>query len=243
MILIHDVTPQKYTMAGSSQFVPSLNAITTNQDLQWLVQPSLMHPPGPSRSPAPPYPAVAGARPLGPTLSHSHFLRPGVIRASATTAAASTRRRTDDHVRMMFLKSLSWLKKKMCLGFSNLLYLFFLNNFLLKGLFSPECVTSDFKVWAINDCLYSMQHPVVPYDTLTWQSTYKPRKRVQIREELTKDLVIYSKTCIICGHSIDDLIRSTLFVFFDVYFESVLTQCKDLQWHDVCVFQFQLFFC
>lgn len=107
MILIHISTPQKYTMAGTSQFVPSLNAITTNQDLQWLVQPSLMHPPGPSRSPAPPYPVVAGARPLGPTLSHSHLLRPGVIRASASTAAASTRRRNDDHVRMKFLKSLS----------------------------------------------------------------------------------------------------------------------------------------
>ncbi|XP_075902679.1 fos-related antigen 1a [Nelusetta ayraudi] len=89
---------QKYTMASTSQFVPSLNAITTNQDLQWLVQPSLMHPPGPSRSPVPPYPTVVGARPLGPTHSHSHFLRPGVIRASATTAASSTRRRNDEHL-------------------------------------------------------------------------------------------------------------------------------------------------
>lgn len=97
------VTPQKYTMAGTSQFVPSLNAITTNQDLQWLVQPSLMHPPGPSRSPAPPYPVAT--RPLGPTLSHSHLLRPGVIRASASPAAASTRRRNDEHVRTIFLKS------------------------------------------------------------------------------------------------------------------------------------------
>lgn len=105
MVLINIFTLQKYSMAGTSQFVPSLNAITTNQDLQWLVQPSLMHPPGPSRSPAPPYPAVAGARPLGPTLSNSHLLRPGVIRASATTAAASTRRRNDEHVRMMFPKS------------------------------------------------------------------------------------------------------------------------------------------
>lgn len=111
MILIHNFTPQKYTMAGSSQFVPSLNAITTNQDLQWLVQPSLMHPPGPSRSPAPPYPAVAGSRPLGPTLSHSHLLRPGVIRASAATAAASTRRRNDEHVSRTFLKSLSCFQK------------------------------------------------------------------------------------------------------------------------------------
>ncbi|XP_020491427.1 fos-related antigen 1a [Labrus bergylta] len=88
---------QKFTMAGSSQFVPSLNAITTNQDLQWLVQPSLMHSPGPSRSPAPPYPTLSGARPLGPPPSHSHFLRPGVIR-SAANIAGSTRRRNDDHL-------------------------------------------------------------------------------------------------------------------------------------------------
>lgn len=84
-------------MAGSSQFVPSLNAITTNQDLQWLLQPSLMHPPpGPSRSPAPPYPTFPVARSLGPQPSHSHLLRPGVIRAAAT---APTRRRNDEHVR------------------------------------------------------------------------------------------------------------------------------------------------
>lgn len=83
-------------MAGS-QFVPSLNAITTNQDLQWLVQPSLMHPPGPSQSPVPPYPSLSGARPLGQPPSQSHFLRPGVIRAAANTTP-STKRRSDDHV-------------------------------------------------------------------------------------------------------------------------------------------------
>lgn len=88
---------QKFTMAGSSQFVPSLNAITTNQDLQWLVQPSLMHPPGPSRSPVPPYPTLSGVRGVGPAPSHpqSHLLRPGVIRAAANN---STRRRNDDHL-------------------------------------------------------------------------------------------------------------------------------------------------
>ncbi|XP_069550504.1 fos-related antigen 1a isoform X2 [Brachyistius frenatus] len=88
---------QKFTMAGSSQFVPSLNAITTNQDLQWLVQPSLMHSPGPSRSPAPPYPTFPGARSLGPSPPHSHLLRPGVIRAAANTTC-STRRRNDVHL-------------------------------------------------------------------------------------------------------------------------------------------------
>ncbi|KAM7000506.1 fos-related antigen 1a [Tautogolabrus adspersus] len=91
---------QKFTMAGSNQFIPSLNAITSNQDLQWLVQPSLMHPPGPSRSPAPPYPTLSGARPLGPPPSHSHFLRPGpgVIRSSAANIIGSTRRRNDEHL-------------------------------------------------------------------------------------------------------------------------------------------------
>ncbi|KAM8848544.1 fos-related antigen 1a isoform 1-T1 [Synchiropus picturatus] len=88
---------QKFTMASSSSFVPSLNAITTNQDLQWLVQPSLMHPPGPSRSPAPPYPSLSAPRPLGPSLSRSHFIRSGVIRAAANTSS-STRRRNDEHL-------------------------------------------------------------------------------------------------------------------------------------------------
>lgn len=84
-------------MAGSSQFVPSLNAITTNENLQWLVQPSLLHPPGPSRSPVPPYPSLSGVRPLGPGPSQSHHLRPGVIRAAANTTT-STRRRNDEHL-------------------------------------------------------------------------------------------------------------------------------------------------
>ncbi|XP_017263637.1 fos-related antigen 1a [Kryptolebias marmoratus] len=88
---------QKFTMAGSGQFVPSLNAITTNQDLQWLVQPSFVHPPGPSRSPVPPYPALLGARPLGPSPSQSYHHRTGVIRAAANTPP-SARRRNDEQL-------------------------------------------------------------------------------------------------------------------------------------------------
>ncbi|KAM6924158.1 fos-related antigen 1a isoform 2-T2 [Xenentodon cancila] len=88
---------EQFTMAGSSQFIPSLNAITTNQDLQWLVQPSIMHPTGPSRSPVPPYPSLLGARPLGPPPSQSHLLRPRVIRAPANTPPP-TRRRIDEHL-------------------------------------------------------------------------------------------------------------------------------------------------
>ncbi|KAL6117407.1 fosl1 [Pungitius sinensis] len=86
---------EQFTMAGSGQFVPSLNTITSNQDLQWLVQPTLMHPPGPSRSPVPPYPTLSGSRPLGPP--PSHLFRPGIIRPAANPTA-STGRRSDEHL-------------------------------------------------------------------------------------------------------------------------------------------------
>ncbi|XP_051927867.1 fos-related antigen 1a isoform X2 [Hippocampus zosterae] len=94
-------TQEQLTIPGSSQFVPSLNAITTSQDLQWLVQPSLMHPPGPSRSPVPPYPSLSRTRPQGPPPpppSHSHFIRPGIIRDSVNLAMGTTRRRNDEHL-------------------------------------------------------------------------------------------------------------------------------------------------
>lgn len=95
MTIICLVLFQKFTTAGSSHFVPSLNAITTNQDLQWMVQPSLMHPPGPSRSPVAPYPTMPAARAMGPQPSPSYLLRPGVIRAPT---AHSSRRRNDEQV-------------------------------------------------------------------------------------------------------------------------------------------------
>ncbi|KAK0140131.1 Fos-related antigen 2 [Merluccius polli] len=88
---------QKFTMAGSSQFIPSLNSITTNQDLQWLVQPSLGPPPGPSQSPRPSYLGLPGMRPLGHRPSQTHLYRPGVIRA-ASHPTGSTRRRVDEHL-------------------------------------------------------------------------------------------------------------------------------------------------
>ncbi|XP_061691216.1 fos-related antigen 1a isoform X2 [Syngnathoides biaculeatus] len=96
-------TQEQFTMSGPGQFVPSLNAITTSQDLQWMVQPSLVHPPGPARSPVPPYPSLSRTRPQGPPpplppSSHSHFIRPGVIRASANPVPGSTRRRNDEHL-------------------------------------------------------------------------------------------------------------------------------------------------
>ncbi|CAB1325404.1 unnamed protein product [Coregonus sp. 'balchen'] len=100
---------QKFTVAGGSQFVPSLNAITSNQDLQWLVQPSLIgppgpsrpprppYPPGPSRPPRPPYPPAAGMRSFNPSPSQPHLYRPGVIRAAARSGS-TTRRRNDEHL-------------------------------------------------------------------------------------------------------------------------------------------------
>nr|XP_046151403.1 fos-related antigen 1-like isoform X1 [Oncorhynchus gorbuscha]XP_046151404.1 fos-related antigen 1-like isoform X1 [Oncorhynchus gorbuscha]XP_046151405.1 fos-related antigen 1-like isoform X1 [Oncorhynchus gorbuscha] len=88
---------QKFTVAGGSQFIPSLNDITSNQDLQWLVQPSLIGPAGPSRPPRPPYPPVAGMRSFNPSPSQPHLYRPGVIRAAASSGS-TTRRRNDEHL-------------------------------------------------------------------------------------------------------------------------------------------------
>ncbi|XP_055744786.1 fos-related antigen 1-like isoform X1 [Salvelinus fontinalis] len=88
---------QKFTVAGSSQFVPSLNAITSNQDLQWLVQPSFIGPPGPSRPPRPLYSPAAGMRSFNPSPSQPHLYRPGVIRAVARSGS-TTRRRNDEHL-------------------------------------------------------------------------------------------------------------------------------------------------
>ncbi|XP_062855866.1 fos-related antigen 1a [Trichomycterus rosablanca] len=89
---------QKFTSAGSSQFVPSLNAITSNQDLQWLVQPSVFSMPGPSRAPPrPPYPLPPRPGSVNPQLTQSPFLRPGVITA-ATMSSSSTRHKNDEHL-------------------------------------------------------------------------------------------------------------------------------------------------
>lgn len=204
MKLIHNfLPPQKYTMAGTSQFVPSLNAITTNQDLQWLVQPSLMHPPGPSRSPVPPYPTVVGARPLGPTHSHSHFLRPGVIRASATTAAASTRRRNDEHVRTMvpIISQLIWK--------DNIFSVFIFKRAQAykrapQGSMFPLRVTSDFKVWAIAQWWLLVQY-ATSCSGLWHTSVTFDLQTIYFREGLTKAFVIYSMSYIIRGQFMDYL--------------------------------------
>ncbi|XP_067242348.1 fos-related antigen 1a isoform X3 [Chanodichthys erythropterus] len=87
---------QKYSVAGSSQFVPSLNTITSNQDLQWMLQPSLLGTPGPSRALRPTYPLPPRIPSMNPQFSQSHLSRPGVIRA-ATAVGSSTRSRHDEH--------------------------------------------------------------------------------------------------------------------------------------------------
>ncbi len=88
---------QKYSVAGSSQFAPSLNAITSNQDLQWMLQPSILGTPGPSRALRPPYPLLPRMPSMNPQLSQSHLSRPGVIRA-AVAVGSSTRSRNYEHV-------------------------------------------------------------------------------------------------------------------------------------------------
>ncbi|XP_057706252.1 fos-related antigen 1a isoform X3 [Corythoichthys intestinalis] len=81
---------QEQKLSGADRFVPSLNAIAANRDLQWLVQPALVQQQGASRSPAPPYPSLSGTRPGAPP---PHDVRMGVIRAGA----APTRRRNEEH--------------------------------------------------------------------------------------------------------------------------------------------------
>ncbi|KAI2656803.1 Fos-related antigen 2 [Labeo rohita] len=88
---------QKYSVAGSSQFVPSLNAITSNQDLQWMLQPSILGTPGHSRPLRPSYPLPPRIPSMNPQLSHSHLTRPGVIRA-AMAVGSTTRSRSDEHL-------------------------------------------------------------------------------------------------------------------------------------------------
>jgi len=83
-------------MPGSgSAFIPTINAITTSQDLQWMVQPTVitsMSSPysrsHPYSHPLPPLSSVAG---------HTALQRPGVIKTIGTTVG---RRRRDEQVTM-----------------------------------------------------------------------------------------------------------------------------------------------
>ncbi|KAJ8342288.1 hypothetical protein SKAU_G00322160 [Synaphobranchus kaupii] len=83
---------QKFPLGGPANFVPSLNAITSSQDLQWLVQPSLWPQPGPSTSPLPPYPTQLPQRRSPPPLLHYPAPEP----RGAMATSGSTRRRPDE---------------------------------------------------------------------------------------------------------------------------------------------------
>ncbi|KAE8600273.1 hypothetical protein XENTR_v10013165 [Xenopus tropicalis] len=78
---------------SSSAFIPTVNAITTSQDLQWMVQPtvitSMSNPYGRS------HPYSHSVPNLASVTGHSALQRPGVIKTIGTTAG---RRRRDEQL-------------------------------------------------------------------------------------------------------------------------------------------------
>lgn len=78
---------------SSSTFIPTLNAITTSQDLQWMVQPTVITsmPSAYSRS----HPYSHALPNLSSVSGHSALHRPGVIKTIGTTVG---RRRRDEQV-------------------------------------------------------------------------------------------------------------------------------------------------
>ncbi|XP_077197623.1 fos-related antigen 2 isoform X2 [Paroedura picta] len=91
------VTPQqkfRVDMPGSSStFIPTLNAITTSQDLQWMVQPTVITsmPSAYSRS----HPYSHALPNLSSVSGHTALQRPGVIKTIGTTVG---RRRRDEQL-------------------------------------------------------------------------------------------------------------------------------------------------
>uniref|UniRef100_A0A8C4Y2F5 FOS like 1, AP-1 transcription factor subunit n=1 Tax=Gopherus evgoodei TaxID=1825980 RepID=A0A8C4Y2F5_9SAUR len=74
---------------GAASFVPSLNTITSSQDLQWMVRPTMLNAcSSPSSFTAAPYPRPYGPYPAG--------ARPGVIRTIGPTPGI--RRRHSEHM-------------------------------------------------------------------------------------------------------------------------------------------------
>ncbi|KAJ7340975.1 hypothetical protein JRQ81_004262 [Phrynocephalus forsythii] len=89
-------TQQKFRvdMPGSSNtFIPTLNAITTSQDLQWMVQPTVITsmPSAYSRS----HPYSHALPNLSSLTGHTALQRPGVIKTIGTTVG---RRRRDEQL-------------------------------------------------------------------------------------------------------------------------------------------------
>ncbi|XP_068110611.1 protein c-Fos [Hyperolius riggenbachi] len=74
------LTPQEFSTDSSSSFVPTVTAISTSPDLQWLVQPTLISSVAPSQSRVHPY----GAAPT--------YSRTGVVKSSSGRGPSQGRR-------------------------------------------------------------------------------------------------------------------------------------------------------
>ena len=80
-------------MPGSgSAFIPTINAITTSQDLQWMVQPTVITSMSNPYTRSHPYSPLPG---LASVPGHMALPRPGVIKTIGTTVG---RRRRDEQV-------------------------------------------------------------------------------------------------------------------------------------------------
>lgn len=82
-------------MPGSgSAFIPTINAITTSQDLQWMVQPTVITSMSSPYQRSHPYSPLPG---LASVPGHMALPRPGVIKTIGTTVG---RRRRDEQVQL-----------------------------------------------------------------------------------------------------------------------------------------------
>lgn len=100
LILSSFFSPQKYRIdmpGSSSAFIPTINAITTSQDLQWMVQPTVITSMSNPYSRPHPYGLSVSSGPG--LLSHTALTRPGVIRSIGD---ARGRRKRDEQVSVAF---------------------------------------------------------------------------------------------------------------------------------------------
>uniref|UniRef100_A0A8C3SI41 FOS like 1, AP-1 transcription factor subunit n=1 Tax=Chelydra serpentina TaxID=8475 RepID=A0A8C3SI41_CHESE len=100
------LSPQKFPpgpSAGAASFVPSLNTITSSQDLQWMVRPTMLNTcSSPSSFTPAPYPRPYAPYPAG--------ARPGVIRTIGPTLGI--RRRHSEHETDQLEEEKSGLQKE-----------------------------------------------------------------------------------------------------------------------------------
>jgi fos-like antigen 2 len=93
IILFSSFQKFRVDMPGSgSAFIPTINAITTSQDLQWMVQPTVITSMSNPYSRSHPYSPLPG---LASVPGHMALPRPGVIKTIGTTVG---RRRRDEQV-------------------------------------------------------------------------------------------------------------------------------------------------